>query len=453
MESLSNRGKKEGETVNLWTELLSQTIKNEEKDSNVLVIGNYDSGKKTLVSSLQKVLGFKVVIEPRNESSVIYSMKDKKNVGAFDFSYISIKNPADESIELGKINFWSVDEQIADEIINQILTAKRLSSFAVLVCLDFEQVSQVDESLDRWLTFVNQKVAPIFFKLFDLKSMDGFKAKMTDLVMNYTEPITTQEGKVINRKVEADPELADKLYVPEGVLQPNYGFPIFICLNKSDHILELRRERNPDEILDMIECTLRKRAFPYAAAVFYTSTKMDTNMRVLADYLKFVFFKIPFEHAFNPAKDSLFIPIGYDNADIVRTAYGEVMDKIFGAVVPRKEEQTKQTDREFVIKTNQKFLEELKELTANSIPQSSRNLETSSISGSTLGQSSMNVAGSQAGAQDGGRGVRFSREYRERIMNVLNKNPSNAQSVQINGTGVNLQNGNPPPPTPPAPSS
>ena len=121
MESSANRGKTEVEAVNLWTELLSKTIKGEDRDANVLVIGNFDCGKKTLVTAIQKVMGFKVQIESRNENSVIYTMKDKKNVGAFDFSYISIKNPADDSVELGKINFWVANEKIPEEILQQIL--------------------------------------------------------------------------------------------------------------------------------------------------------------------------------------------------------------------------------------------------------------------------------------------------------------------------------------------
>ena len=69
MESSANRGKTEGETVNLWTELLSKTIKGEDKDANVLVIGNFGCGKKTLVAALQKVMGFKVLIESRKKTT------------------------------------------------------------------------------------------------------------------------------------------------------------------------------------------------------------------------------------------------------------------------------------------------------------------------------------------------------------------------------------------------
>lgn len=420
MESSANRGKTEGETVNLWTELLSKTIKGEDKDANVLVVGNFDCGKKTLVTAIQKAMGFKVLIESRNENSVIYTMKDKKNVGAFDFSYISIKNPADDSVELGKINFWVANEKIPEEILQQILTAKRLSRFAILLVLDFERLRELEEDLDKWLTFINQKIPPLFNKLFDLKSMDAFRNRLTDLVMNYMDPTTTPEGKIINRKVELNPDLADKLYVPEGVLQPNYGFPIIVALNKSDHILEVRKERSPDEIFDMVECTLRKRACPYAASVMYTSTKMEKNIKLLADYLNFLFFNVPFEHPNNLAKDNLFIPIGFDNADVIKTAYGAVMDKTFASVIPKKKEASKLVEREFFVKPNQKFLEELRELAAPL--QSTRTIDNVSMIGGVS-----NAGTQQGGINEGPRpSVRFSKEYRERIMNVLNRNPNGA---------------------------
>lgn len=403
--------KKEGESVNLWNQLLAETIKMEDKDSHVLVLGNYDSAKKSLVSATEKMLGDKVVIESRNENSVIFSMKDKKNPGAFDYSYVSIRNPADETIELAKINFWVINERVSDEVLAQVLTEKRLKRFLVMVVLDFEKLDTLPDDLSKWFTFINQKVAPAF-KTFDLKEMDSLRSRLQDFVVNYIEPVRTDEGKVLNKKTDIDPEAADKLFVPSGVLSPNYGFPIMLCMNKSDHILELRNERNPDEILEMVEYTLRRNAYPYAAAVFYTSPKQGTNVGVLADYLKYLFFLLPFPHAHSPSKDKLFIPVGFDNSEIVSSAYPGPSQKMYSEVVPKKEEQKGQSEIEFRVKGNQKFLEELKVMQ----PQTAKMSGDASLSSSKV----QGLTNSTAPADN--QRQRSSKEHRERIMGILNRN-------------------------------
>ena len=409
--------KKDAESVNLWNQLLAETINMEDKDSHILVLGNYDSAKKSLVSAAEKLMGDKVVIESRNENSVIFSMKDKKNPGAFEYSYVSIRNPADETIELAKINFWIMNERVSDDVLAQVLTERRLRRFMVMVVLDFEKLDTLQEDLAKWFTYINQKVAPAF-KTFDLKDMDSFRGKLQDLVTNYTEPVKTEEGKILNKKTDLDPEAADKLFVPSGVLNPNYGFPILLCMNKSDHILELRNERNPDDILEMVEYTLRRNAYPYAASVLYTSPKQGTNINVLADYLKFLFFQLPFPHAHSPAKDTLFIPIGFDNSEIVSSAYPGPSQKMYAEVIPKKEEQKGHSEIEFRVKGNQKFLEELKVMQPQQV-KGSADLGASGLKNSSLSNSTAPADNSRQ---------RFSREHRDRILGVLNRN-TNTQAA------------------------
>jgi hypothetical protein len=411
---------KEGESVNLWNMLLEKTIKLEDRDGHIFVLGNYDSAKKSLVAAVEKLMGDRVIIESRNEQSVIFSMKDKKNPGAFDYSYVSIKNPSDETMELAKLNFWILNEKVSDEVLAQIFTEKRLRRMMVMICLDFENPGQLPDNLVKWFTYLNQRMVPAF-KLFSLKDMDAFKARLSDLVMNYVEP-TTVEGKVLNRKIDVNPELADKLAIPDGVLQPNYGFPILLCMNKADHILELRKERRPDEILELIEYTLRKNAYPYAAGVVYTSPKMGTNIQVVADYIKFLFFSIPYNHPVNQSKESLFIPIGFDNAEIINTAFASSASKNFSEIVPKKEEAPRQADIDVKIKPHQKYLEDLKGMQGTLRPSISRpSTQTSDLS--IQPQSSGNISANAAPANEQNK-MRIDRERREKILNVLNRNPA-----------------------------
>lgn len=427
--NIMEASKKDGESENLWNKLLGETRKMEDKDSHVIVLGNYDSAKKSLVAATERLMGERVVIESRNESSVIFSMKDKKNSGSFDYSYVSIRNPADESIELAKVNFWILNEKVSDAVLKQLLTQRRLKRLVVMIVLDFEKLGTLPDDLPKWFTYINQKILP-YFKDFDLKEMDNLKARVADLVVNYIEPVRTDEGKIINKKTDLNPEAADKLFLPDGVLTANYGFPILLCMNKSDHILELRNERHPDEILETVEYTLRKNAYPYGASVLYTSPKQGTNIGVLGDYLKFLFFQMPFPHPYSPSKDSLFIPIGFDNAEIVATAYSGPSQKLYSEVIPKKEEQKGQTDIDFRVKSNQKFLEELKAMQPHSLNVSQSTRQSSTINAPGVAQQQPPPADNQGARQ------RFSREHRDRILNVLNRNNAGNQGGQPQGGGV-----------------
>jgi len=67
---------------NLWTKMLSGFTKSQKiKDANILVFGDYNSGKRSLVSQLENLSGDKNVIESRSDASVMSFMRDKKVAG------------------------------------------------------------------------------------------------------------------------------------------------------------------------------------------------------------------------------------------------------------------------------------------------------------------------------------------------------------------------------------
>jgi hypothetical protein len=404
---------------NLWNELLANTVKMEDKDANILVLGNFDSAKRSLIQAIEKQLGERVVMEYRNEQSVLWSMKDKKNICAFDYSYVSIKNPKDENSELAKVNFWVLNEKMDEKILKQILHEKRLKKFMVLIVLDFEKMSNLEADLLKWFDFINKTIAPVF-RVLDLKDMDNLKNKMHDLVVNYTEPVKSEEGKILNKKTDINPDLVGKLDLPEGALKFNLGFPIMVAVNKSDYIIEIRKEKHPDEIFEMIEYTMRYNSVAYSAGVVYTSPKMGTNIAILADYLKYLLFGLPNEHRSNTAKECLFLPVGMDNITVVQEAYANISTRRFNDVIPKKEEQSKHIGNEFKATSNRIFLHELKEKLNSTKPETGA------------------VDRGQPGAPQ--QGPRFGRDQREKILNLLNRNAPQNPAQPVEGA-----NGNPGP--------
>lgn len=327
---------------NLWNKLLSEIRQQDftSEDATLIVLGEKGAGKASLIRALEKISGEKLLLESRNDKSMVNIMKDKKLASVIDFFYLSIKNPDDENMELGKINIYFITEYADKKLIEHFLDKEKLMNLSVMVVLDFEKYWTAPDNIQKWLKFINEKIAPVRQQL-ELAESDRLKEKMNDLVKNYAEPFTTEDGKILNKKSEISPEQADNLIVPEGCLIPNYGFPIIFVINKCDHILEIKNQPNADEILEMIEYRLRSDLVSMTSPIIYTSTKMNINIELTFDYLKYIHYKLPFRHPSNINKEMLFVPIGLDNPSVIEASFASssIKNKSFDDVMPRTEQK------------------------------------------------------------------------------------------------------------------
>ena len=91
--------------------------------------------------------------------------------------------------------------------------------------------------------------------------------------------------------------------------------PIIFVINKSD---------NPspkyDDKTEFILRHIRKNAINYGATVIYTSTKLNTNITILSDYIFHILFNFDLVHKSNIIdKNSFFIPSGYDRLSVLKS--------------------------------------------------------------------------------------------------------------------------------------
>jgi len=91
--------------------LAGYTKSQRKEDAHLIVFGDYNSGKRSLITELEKLTGEVNTIDTQNDSSVLHYMRDKKIAGQIDFRYYSVKNPDDENMELAKVKIWIVDPE------------------------------------------------------------------------------------------------------------------------------------------------------------------------------------------------------------------------------------------------------------------------------------------------------------------------------------------------------
>lgn len=108
------------------------------------------------------------------------------------------------------------------------------------------------------------------------------------------------------------------LPLPEGVLATSFGIPIIITVNKSDLVEEMLKDKDSQAKLDYILYSLRTFAITYGASVIYLSSKTKSNLQVFYDYLLHRFYSFGLkDKAEVLARESIFIPSGFDSAHII----------------------------------------------------------------------------------------------------------------------------------------
>ena len=346
---------------NLWNKIQGDYAgKTTNNNSNVQVLGDYNTGKRSLISNLEAFSGERTIIESRNDQSVLAFMKDKKVCSALDYRYYSVKNPDDENMELAKINFWIFDEDADKGQLDIILNKEAMQNLMVLIVLDFEQYWTIMDNLHKYYAVISQNIVP-YMKLLNLSEQDALKLRYKNFVKNYIEPKVMENNKVLMKRSEVDPENWDSYCLPDGLLNQNYGFSTYIILNKCEQTFEMRKL---NDVLEMIEYKVRQFALDTAASIFYTSTKMDTNIDAQFSYINYYFFDIPpTSIKVNTSKDALFIPSGYDNPMQLEQTFANVKNKLFEDIIKKpndsRNNKEKKEKNQNIVK-HQKFLEDLK---------------------------------------------------------------------------------------------
>ena len=351
----------ETQDENLWNKILGDYAgKSITKNSNIIVLGDYNSGKRSLISSLESFTGDKTLIESRNDQSVQAFMKDKRVASAIDYKYYSIKNPDDENMELAKVNFWIYDDSADKSLLDIILTKEVIQNLMIMIVLDFEQYWTIMDCLHKYYEIISQHIFP-YMKQLNQSEQDALKLRYKNFVKNYIEPKIMDSGKVMTKRSEIDPENWDSYSLPNGLQNQNYGFPTYIVLNKCEQTFEMRKL---NDVLEMIEYKVRQFSLDTAASIFYTSTKMGTNIDALFGYINYYFFDITPIHAkVNTSKDALFIPSGYDNPMVLEETFSNVKGKMFEEIIHKPGDIKGKGDKKppaLKIVGHQAFLQELK---------------------------------------------------------------------------------------------
>ncbi|XP_074644368.1 cytoplasmic dynein 1 light intermediate chain 2-like isoform X2 [Tubulanus polymorphus] len=300
----------EGET--LWAEILSevQTSATNKLPSfkNLVIIGDNDSGKTSLVAKFQG-----------NEDL-------KKGMG-LEYHYLDVKDEIRD--DQTRLSTWILDgDPHHAGLLKYCLSEETFEHTLLLLVVSMSQPWAVVDGLRRWSSILRDHIELLRIDPIRMKELEQ---SLVTYFQDYTEPSEESSHSQSQRRetnpLHPQPSSTDddKVILPLGetTLTKNLGIPIVVVVTKSDAISTLEKEHDyREEHFDFIQQYIRKFCLNYGASLCYTSVKEGKNIDLLHKYMLHRIYGFPFTtSALVVERDAVFIPAGWDNEKKISILY------------------------------------------------------------------------------------------------------------------------------------
>jgi len=320
-----------GERENLWASVLSEVQTDRDTQlptsKSLLVVGDKESGKTTLIAKIQ-------------------GNEDPKKGAGLEYHYIDVRDEyRDDHTRLG---VWTLDGDPSHvNLLRFSLTEDNFTDTTVVFTVSMTTPWNIMDQLQTWASMLQDHIDKLALSAERTKGLQrdnirrwqsyvepGDEAEassspakrvsrnlgMTSSTTTATSPNGEADGDGIGGTGFGEDEL---LPLPENTLTRNLGLDLIVVVTKTDCMADLERDYDyKEEHFDFIQQSVRKFCLQYGAALFYASVKEDKNCDVLYKYLVHRIYGFPFKTpALVVEKDAVFIPAGWDNEKKVAILY------------------------------------------------------------------------------------------------------------------------------------
>ncbi|XP_073988431.1 dynein light intermediate chain isoform X1 [Rhodnius prolixus] len=280
---------------NLWTSILAEVqTKGSKKlpsNKNILVLGDNESGKTTLIAKLQGV-------------------EDPKKGSALEYAYIDVRDEYRD--DHTRLSVLVLDGHKAHApLLKFALTAESFPNTLVMFVASMTTPWDILDQLQHWVSVLHDHIDSLKIPP---EKLQEYRQNMVQRWQEYVDQgdDIDMEVRRTSRNLEDD---IDQLPLSEGVLTSNLGLDVVVVITKTDYMTTLEKEHDyRDEHFDFIQQWVRKFCLQYGAGLFYTSAKEDKNCDLLYKYLTHRLYGLPFRTpALVVEKEALLIPSGWDS--------------------------------------------------------------------------------------------------------------------------------------------
>lgn len=294
---------------NLWSSILNdvQNHSNPKLPSckQIVVLGDNETGKTTLVAKLQGV-------------------EDPKKGSGLEYAYIDVRD--DYRDDHTRLSVWVLDGDPGHtKLLNYALNEQTFPHTLIIFTVTMTSPWAILEQLHHWASVLADHLDRLQI---DIDERQSRKQRLVKMWQDYIEPgnelDATSPMKRSSRNLgEVDDEQEEGAPLPEDTLTKNLGLDIVVVVTKTDYMHTLEKEQDyRDEHLDFMQQWIRRFCLQYGAALFYTSAKEDKNCDLLYKYLTHRIYGFPFlTPALVVEKDAVFIPTGWDNLKKIAILY------------------------------------------------------------------------------------------------------------------------------------
>ncbi|KAJ3654107.1 hypothetical protein Zmor_013320 [Zophobas morio] len=294
---------------NLWSQILSDVQNNGNPKlpscKQVLVLGDNECGKTTIVAKLQGV-------------------EDPKKGSGLEYAYIDVRD--DYRDDQTRLSVWVLDGDPGhSDLLRFALNEETFQHTLVILTVTMTAPWSILEQLQHWASVLADHLDKLNL---DVDLRQNRRQHIVKMWQEYVEPGDELDPASPMKRSsrtfgEGEDGMDDATSLPEGTLTNNLGLDIVVVVTKTDYIQTLEKEHDyRDEHLDFMQQWIRKFCLQYGAALFYTSAKEDKNCDLLYKYLTHRIYGFPFRTpALVVEKDAVFIPSGWDNMNKIRILY------------------------------------------------------------------------------------------------------------------------------------
>ncbi|KAM3584238.1 hypothetical protein VKS41_003061 [Umbelopsis sp. WA50703] len=332
---------------------------------NVLILGDPNSGKSTLIHNIKHDPGPKPVKADSEEddqqpapllnvaTSQIAPMtvdnldEDTKNELGLGFTYVEIADDENEDT-IARIALYQLGLSAPEylPLLKFAISSNTLADSMIVIVLDWSKPWTFVESLQRWIKVLQELIDNVCKEGRAAADnqwsqgqalVDELKEKLEQYLQSYVEPYNTNgmTNSASSSSIAGTAPVplvtttnaADQVTLPltQGLLTTNLGIPIAIVCCKSDLINHHEHTQDyKEEQFDFIQQTLRTVCMKYGAALFYTSTLHPHTYHNLRQYILHRLLSVPSKpypfgtRAMVVERDTVLVPAGWDSWGKVR---------------------------------------------------------------------------------------------------------------------------------------
>ncbi|KRX16765.1 Ribonuclease 3, partial [Trichinella nelsoni] len=297
----------------IWSKILCETQSRSKcalPTASVIVLGDSDSGKTSMVARLQGVE------EPKKGAGFEYhylEVNPDYKVGSYAYQ-LSSSLPDISAGDVPRLGVWVLDgDPLYAPLLRFALPAENLKHSVALICCSMAEPWNIGQSLQRWTDVLEKHLNQS--GLYSTHVLSECRERQVRFWQEYVEPLDSSSHSELGQKVPSmEP---DQILLPLGqsTLTRNLGLPLIVVVTKCDLLSSYEKQFDlKDEDCDLIQKQIRQFCLKHGAALVYTNVKEGRNCDLLYKYILHRVFGFPFTQ---PAcvidKEAMFIPAGWDN--------------------------------------------------------------------------------------------------------------------------------------------